>query len=88
MEILNYIIENRLILIPVLYIIGEFIKKTKTINNRWIPLILMVIGVVFSILMGGDKIINNIIQGVLVSGVTVLGNQIIKQIEKDDENEM
>ncbi|MBP3461500.1 MAG: phage holin family protein [Bacilli bacterium] len=88
MEILNYIIENRLILIPVLYIIGEFIKKTKTINNRWIPLILMVIGVVFSILMSGDKIINNIIQGVLVSGVTVLGNQIIKQIEKDDENEM
>lgn len=88
MEILNYIIENRLILIPVLYIIGEFIKKTKTLNNRWIPLILMVIGVVFSILMGGDKIINNIIQGVLVSGVTVLGNQIIKQIEKDDENEM
>lgn len=88
MEILNYIIENRLILIPVLYIIGEFIKKTKTINNRWIPLILMVIGVLFSILMGGDKIINNIIQGVLVSGVTVLGNQIIKQIEKDDENEM
>lgn len=88
MEILNYIIENRLILIPVLYIIGEFIKKTKTINNRWIPLILMVIGVIFSILMGGDKIINNIIQGVLVSGVTVLGNQIIKQIEKDDENEM
>ena len=34
MEILNYIIENRLILIPVLYIIGEFIKKTKIFRDK------------------------------------------------------
>lgn len=88
MQILNYIIENRLILIPVLYIIGEFIKKTKILNNKWIPIILMTLGGIFSCFMGGDKIINNIIQGVLVSGVTVLGNQIIKQLEKGDISEV
>lgn len=78
MEILNYIIENRIILVPVLYTIGEFIKKLKFINNDWIPIILLFFGILFSISMGGDTIINNIIQGILVSGLTVFGNKLIK----------
>ena len=78
MEILNYIIENRIILVPVLYTIGEFIKKLKFINNDWIPIILLFFGILFSISMGGDTIINNIIQGILVVGLTVFGNKLIK----------
>lgn len=84
MEILNYILENRLVLVPVLYIIGEFIKRTEYIKDKKIPIILMLIGIIFSILMSGDTIINNVIQGILVAGATVLGNQMIKQIGKDD----
>lgn len=84
MEILNYIIENRLVLIPVLYILGEFIKRTEFIKDKSIPIILLLIGIIFSILMGGDTVINNIIQGILVAGVTVLNNQIIKQNGRDD----
>lgn len=84
MEILNYIIENRLVLIPVLYIIGEFIKRTEYIKDKAIPMMLLIIGIIFSILMGGDTIINNIIQGILVAGTTVLGNQMIKQVGKED----
>lgn len=84
MEILNYIIENRLVLIPVLYILGEFIKRTEFIKDKSIPIILLLIGIIFSILMGGDTVINNIIQGILVAGVTVLGNQLIKQVGKED----
>ncbi len=84
MEILNYVIENRLVLVPVLYIIGEFIKRTEYIKDKLIPSILLLVGIVFSLLMGGDTAINNIIQGILVSGVTVLGNQLIKQGMKED----
>lgn len=84
MEILNYIIENRLVLIPVLYILGEFIKRTEYIKDKLIPSILLLIGIIFSVLMGGDTIINNIIQGILVAGATVLGNQMIKQVGKED----
>lgn len=84
MEILNYIIENRLVLIPVLYIIGEFIKRTEYIKDKAIPMMLLIIGIIFSILMGGDTIINNIIQGILVAGTTVLGNQMIKQVGKEN----
>lgn len=84
MEILEYIVENRLILIPVLYILGEFIKKTSFIKDKFIPMVLLLVAVVFSILMGGDTIINEIIQAVLVAGATVLGNQIIKQVNKEE----
>lgn len=84
MDILNYILENRLVLVPVLYIVGEFIKRTEYIKDKFIPIIILIIGILFSVLMGGDTIINNVIQGILVAGATVLGNQLMKQIGKED----
>ncbi len=84
MEIMDYIIQNRLILIPVLYIIGIFIKRTQFIKDKYIPLLLLPFGIFFSILMGGETIINDIIQGVLVTGATVMGDQMIKQMQKEE----
>ena len=79
MEFLNYVTDNRLILIPVLYIIGYIIKNTNLIKNKYIPLILLGVGIILSIAMGGNIIIDNIIQGILVTGATVLSDQIIIQ---------
>lgn len=84
MDILNYILENRLVLVPVLYIVGEFIKRTEYIKDKFIPIIILILGILFSVLMGGDTVINNVNQGILVAGATVLGNQMIKQVRKDD----
>lgn len=84
MEIISYIIENRLVLVPVLYIVGEFIKRTEFIKDKFIPLILLFFGIVISLAMGGDTAINSIIQGILVAGATVLGNQIVKQVQKEE----
>lgn len=84
MDFLNYITENRLILIPVLYIIGYIIKNTKLIKNKYIPLILLSLGIVLSISMGGNTIVDNIIQGTLVTGATVLSDQIIIQSKRSD----
>lgn len=81
MDFMNYIMDNRTILIPVLYILGYIIKNSKTIKNKYIPLILLFTGIILSIMMGG-VLINNIIQGILVSGATVMGDQIIKQSNK------
>lgn len=77
--ILNYIVEDGLILIPVLYVIGYIIKHTNIINSRWIPLVLLFISVIFSIFLLNDPIVDRIIQGVLITGVTVLIDQIKKQ---------
>ena len=79
MEILKYITENALVLIPALFVLGEIIKGIKVIENRWIPLILLPVGVVGAMALGGWSV-DSAIQGVLVTGVTVYGDQIIKQI--------
>lgn len=84
MDFLNYIVGNKLILIPVLYIIGYIIKNIKIIRNKFIPLFLLVIGIILSVLMGGDTIINNVVQGILVTGATVMTDQMIRQTSKND----
>ncbi len=83
MEFLNYITDNKLILIPALYIIGYIIKNTSLIKDKYIPLILLFIATILSIFMGKDTIINIIIQGILVSGTTVFTNQMIVQANKN-----
>ena len=82
MEIINFIIEEGLIMIPVLYIIGEIIKFTGVLNNKWIPLTLLVFSILFTPLLLGGFTPDNIVQAVLVTGVTVLGDQLIKQTGK------
>ena len=82
MDIINFIIEEGLIMIPVLYIIGEIIKFTGVLNNKWIPLTLLVFSVLFTPLLLGGFTPDNIVQAVLVTGVTVLGDQLIKQSRK------
>lgn len=82
MDIINFIIEEGLIMIPVLYIIGEIIKFTGVLNNKWIPLTLLVFSILFTPLLLGGFTPDNIVQAVLVTGVTVLGDQLIKQSRK------
>ena len=82
MDIISYIIEEGLIMIPVLYIIGEIVKFTGVLNNKWIPLTLLVFSLLFTPLLLGGFTPDNIVQAVLVTGVTVLGDQLIKQSGK------
>jgi len=88
MEILNYITENALVLIPVLIIIGLILKKLEFITDKFIPLILLPIGIVGAVLLGGTftmpGVVESVIQGVLVTGAAVYGNQIVKQLKKDE----
>lgn len=82
MDIINFIIEEGLIMIPVLYIIGEIIKFTGVLNNKWIPLTLLIFSLLFTPLLLGGFTPDNIVQAILVTGVTVLGDQLIKQSGK------
>ena len=82
MELTQYIMESRLILIPVLYIIGMIIKNTNIIKSKYIPIIILFLGILLSLLMGENTIINNIIQGILIAGTTVMTNQFVVQSRK------
>ena len=81
MEILNLITENALIFIPVIYIIGMMLKGLEKVQDKFIPLILLPIGVALAILSMG-LCVEAFIQGVLVVGAAVYTNQLVKQIQK------
>ena len=84
MDILNYVVQEGLVMIPALFIIGEIIKGTELLSNKWIPLVVLVISVVFTPLVLGTYTADNIVQAVLVAGVTVFGNELIKQTSKGE----
>ena len=44
----DYIKPELLVLIPVLYILGLMMKKTEKINDKYIPVMLGIIGIVLS----------------------------------------
>lgn len=83
MQITEYITQNALVLIPVLYIIGMIIKNIDKISDKYIPIILLVFGIIGAIAIMGINV-NAVIQGVLVTGATVYANQLVKQNTKDD----
>ena len=80
---MNYIVDNCLILIPVLYIVATILKNLEFIKDKYIPLILLPIGIALAIAIKGVDV-NSVIQGILVTGVTVYGNQIFKQLSKEE----
>ena len=82
MDFMNYIAENALVLIPVIYIIGMFLKGLKGVSDKYIPFVLMFVSITLSIAMLGLNV-DSIIQVILIAGATVLSNQLIKQSKKD-----
>ncbi len=85
MDILNYVVQEGLVMIPVLFIIGEIVKGTELLSNKWIPLVVLIISVGFTPLVLGAYTSDNVVQAVLVAGVTVFGNELIKQSSKGDD---
>lgn len=92
----DYIKPELLVVAIVLYFIGIGLKNTETISDKYIPIILGVLGIfiaflyVFatttitnfqSVLM---VIFTSLVQGILVAGASVYVNQIIKQIKKEE----
>lgn len=80
MDFMNLIVDQALILIPVLYIIGNFLKSSD-IDNKYIPLALLVMGITLAMLMIGFDV-NGFVQGVLVAGAAVFTNELVKQVSK------
>lgn len=84
MEMLkDYILDNALILIPVIYVLGMMLKGTEKVSDKYIPIILLPIGVILAMLIVGFNA-NGFIQGVLVTGVAVYANQLVKQALKEE----
>lgn len=86
-EILNeYIVDQALIVIPVLLILGYLLKNTPNVKDWLIPYALLVIGIVFALALIGFSA-DAVIQGILVSGAAVFGNQLYKQAKHQESDE-
>jgi len=85
MKAITYVVENAYILIPALYIIGAIIKGIEKISDKYIPLILLVFGIGGAIAILGPSA-DSVIQGILLTGVTVYGDQVAKQLSKKDDD--
>lgn len=79
---IEYISENALLLIPVLNVIGMVIKNTEKIPDKYIPLILLFFGIVGAIAIMGLSP-ESVVQGMLITGTAVYGNQVFKQLKKE-----
>lgn len=80
MDFMNYIVDQALILIPALYILGR-VFKTSQLPDKYIPLVLLVIGVTLSMFLTGFNV-QSFVQGILVTGAAVFTDQITKQLSK------
>jgi len=81
MDFVNYVIEQALVLIPALYVLGMIIKHTQFVKDKYIPVILLAVGIAGAIALLGVTV-EAVIQGILVTGVAVFTNQLIKQASK------
>ena len=95
----EFIKPELLILIPVLYLIGAGLKKSKKISDSLIPMILGGVGVLLSALwvlamsdvLNGKEIavaiFTAVTQGILIAGASVYANQFIKQAKEFGKND-
>jgi uncharacterized BrkB/YihY/UPF0761 family membrane protein len=92
MEILQHIRAEMFVIVPVLIIIGKIIKSSHLIKDKYIPLILSALSIVMSIAWifiytpesPPQAILDGVIQGILLAGAAVFGNQIFKQAYKKE----
>ena len=96
-QLKGFIRPELLVLVPVLYFIGIGLKKSETVKDKHIPMLLGACGVVLAaVWVGATTVFNgyqdalvaifaSITQGILCAGATVYVNQIIKQGGKTDE---
>lgn len=95
-QILSYVKPELLIVVVVLYFIGVMIKKSENISDKFIPMILGILGMLIcglyvfatSTVSGSQKVamalFTAITQGIIVAGLSTYVNQLIKQSGKEE----
>lgn len=77
----DLLVEDAMLVVPALWVIGKIVKETPQIKDWTIPYILLGIGVILTVGILGVNV-DALIQGVLVSGLSVFGHQIFIQTKE------
>lgn len=77
----NYGFGDALLMIPALLLMGFILKELLIIPDKWIPLLLLPLGIAGALAMIGFSG-EAIVQGILVTGAAVYIHQVYKQLLK------
>lgn len=95
-QLMEYVKPELVIVAVALYILGMFLKQTTMVLDKYIPVILGIVGIVLcavwvfattSVSSPQDialAIFTAVIQGILVAGASTYVNQIVKQSGKEE----
>lgn len=95
-QIASFIKPELLVLVPALYFAGMAVKKSESVSDKYIPLLLGAGGMALAALwvLATSSIFTYqdalmaifvaVVQGVLAAGCSVYVNQLLKQREKND----
>lgn len=81
------------ILVAFVTCVGWFLKKAESIKDKYIPIILWVVGAFITIMWFGvvdghgltaTVFINGVVQGTFVAALAVFGNQVYKQLKSEE----
>ena len=93
LNLVELIPSNLVILIAALYVLGVGLKKSVSVRDKYITLILLFLGITLAALLNIinaqykvtlDAIVNGLLQGILCWGVSIGINQTGKQLMKDE----
>lgn len=96
MDIMSYVRPELLVVAVVLYFLGMWLKQADFIKDKYIPLVLGIVGIfvcgIYVVSVAAFATIQDILsaifaaitQGILVAGLSNYVNQIIKQISKEE----
>ena len=79
--ILEHINEKTMILVPVLWGLGMILKRLEKLKDKYIPLILLVLGVGLANLYLSPGVESSL-QGILAVLLAIFGHQLKKQSQK------
>jgi hypothetical protein len=77
----SYLDPKMLVVIVVLWVIGSLLKLSPIVADKWIIWVLTAVSLAAALLIFGLNI-QGFIQGIVAVGVSVYGNQIVKQSSK------
>ncbi len=95
-QIMNYIKPELIVVAIALYFLGLWLKQAAFIKDKYIPLVLGIVGIFVcgiwvmataTSATGQDialALFTAIVQGILVAGLSTYANQIVKQIGKNE----
>lgn len=78
MNLMDYLNQNYLMLVPALWVLGFAIKQTPFVPDWLIIWVVLIVSIIFGTIAFGFSY-EGLINGVIAAGVAVLGHQMLKQ---------